>query len=380
MIVPEPTNDRAAYSELDFRFAVEELLAPRGMTLRELAIRAGTRLDYLESVLATERWRPTRKLLESVANALSVDPSYFREDRARSVVERLRGRPDQADAIFVESLSELERKRIDPSKWSRAPLGEAVRSHLYAQGLTQGDLAEDAELHQATLSQILNGGRETSIDELERIAGALGIVPESLLEFRLAAVRDWLEDNASRLKELFGDVQPPTLELYRAWAIRPLPSPLAVGPKELLSSLVEIVRVEGPVLGARVYGLRLAAAGIDEETIELRRLLNRASFAAVSRRILLAENETGEARQKFLTLRLPDTPKVVVRARGERGLCEIPAGEVVAMIRTTLPWRRGEPVAAVQQSVVEAYRVGRPTEREVEYLNRCINRARSFDD
>jgi transcriptional regulator with XRE-family HTH domain len=380
MTVPEPSNLGPEYSDLDFRFAVEELLARVGMTLRELAFRAGTRLDYLGSVLATDSRRPKRPLLESVARALSVQPSYFREDRARSVVERLRERPDQADAVFVESLSEFERTQIDPSKWSCAPFGEAVRSQLHAQGLTQGDIAEDAELHQATLSQILNGGREASMEEIEQIAGALGVAPESILEYRLAVVRDWLEENPKRLNALFGNVEPAALEPYRAWEIRPLPSPLAVDARELLRSLVEIVRVEGPVVGARVYSLRLAAAGLRDETIEVRRLLNRAAYAAVRGRILLAENETGEARQKFLTLRLPGSPKVVIRARGERGLCEIPAGEVAAMIRRTLPMRRGEPIAAIQQSVVEAYGVGRLTVREVEYLNRCINRARSLDD
>jgi transcriptional regulator with XRE-family HTH domain len=86
MTFPEPARARAANSDLDFRFAVEELLVRRGMTLRELAFHAGTRLDYLESVLATDSRRPTRRLLEAVAGVLSVDPSYFREDRARSVV------------------------------------------------------------------------------------------------------------------------------------------------------------------------------------------------------------------------------------------------------------------------------------------------------
>lgn len=246
--------------------------------------------------------------------------------------------------------------------------------------MTQGDIAEDAELHQATLSQILNGGREPSMVEIERIADALGVAPESILEYRLAAIRDWLEETPERLNALFGDVEPAMLEPYRAWESRTLPSPLAVDARELLRSLVEIVRVEGPVVGARVYSLRLAAAGIHEETIELRRLLNRAAYAATRDRILLAENETGEARQKFLTLRLPGTPRVVIRARGERGLCEIPAAEVAAMIRTTLPLRRGAPIAAVQESVVEAYGLGRLTVREVEYLNRCINRARTSDD
>lgn len=103
-----------------------------------------------------------------------------------------------------------------------------------------------------------------------------------------------------------------------------------------MRAIVEIARIEGPVIGSRVYSVYARAAGLRWITRGVRSLLNRAAADAVRRGLLLAESETREPTQKDLVLRIPRTPRVAPRERGERQFGEIPLGElrwVIARVR-----------------------------------------------
>lgn len=56
-----------------------------------------------------------------------------------------------------------------------------VKQNRTAAQLSQEDLAELAQLHRTYISDIERGMRNVSIDNIERIANALGVSPASLL-------------------------------------------------------------------------------------------------------------------------------------------------------------------------------------------------------
>ena len=60
-------------------------------------------------------------------------------------------------------------------------LGQNVRAHRKAKGLSQEQLALDAGMKRAYLSDLERGTRNPSIRALERLATALGVEPAELV-------------------------------------------------------------------------------------------------------------------------------------------------------------------------------------------------------
>jgi transcriptional regulator with XRE-family HTH domain len=60
-------------------------------------------------------------------------------------------------------------------------LGQNVRAHRKARGMSQEQLALDAGMKRAYLSDLERGTRNPSIRALERLAHALGVAPEELV-------------------------------------------------------------------------------------------------------------------------------------------------------------------------------------------------------
>lgn len=71
-------------------------------------------------------------------------------------------------------------KRQKPSM--RACFAGALRAARQEQGLSQEALADIAGLHRTYVGSVERGERNISIDNIERLAGALGISAASLLE------------------------------------------------------------------------------------------------------------------------------------------------------------------------------------------------------
>lgn len=53
-----------------------------------------------------------------------------------------------------------------------------VRSRMIEKGWNQRDLAEKSGLHFTTINRILNGNLDPSLETCERLAKALGLIPE----------------------------------------------------------------------------------------------------------------------------------------------------------------------------------------------------------
>lgn len=60
-------------------------------------------------------------------------------------------------------------------------LGQNVRAHRKARGMSQEQLALEAGMKRAYLSDLERGTRNPSVRALERLATALGVQPEDLV-------------------------------------------------------------------------------------------------------------------------------------------------------------------------------------------------------
>ncbi len=60
-------------------------------------------------------------------------------------------------------------------------LGQVIRKHRLAAGLSQEGLAERSDLHWTYVSQVERGRRNVSVDALRRLAVALGVPASRLL-------------------------------------------------------------------------------------------------------------------------------------------------------------------------------------------------------
>jgi transcriptional regulator with XRE-family HTH domain len=87
-------------SNQPFGAAVQSLMADGGTTYRALAERTGLSAGYLNHLVHGNRPVPSNDVLRSLADALGVDPSHFREYRLRVVTERLDSMPDVVDRMY----------------------------------------------------------------------------------------------------------------------------------------------------------------------------------------------------------------------------------------------------------------------------------------
>lgn len=75
-------------------------------------------------------------------------------------------------------------ERLDP-KATRRILARNVRRLRAARGLSQEALAEEVGLRQAQISEIESGANNITLDNLHRLAHALGVRPCELIDDRL---------------------------------------------------------------------------------------------------------------------------------------------------------------------------------------------------
>jgi len=102
---------------------------------------------------------------------------------------------------------------------------------------------------------------------------------------------------------------------------------------DLISGLLEIVKVEGPIICSRLYSLYANAAGINKVGHNLRTKFNKAVYSAITSKKLLSDNELDEPGQLHVVVRMPETPKVMLRTRGNRDINDIPLREIALAMR-----------------------------------------------
>jgi transcriptional regulator with XRE-family HTH domain len=81
--------------------------------------------------------------------------------------------------VIMADFTRLMKKKASPS--FRKLLGANLRRERKARGLSQEELADLARLHRTYVGSVERGERNVSIDNIERLARALGIEIAALL-------------------------------------------------------------------------------------------------------------------------------------------------------------------------------------------------------
>jgi transcriptional regulator with XRE-family HTH domain len=92
---------RRRFSEEPFGPTVERLMAEVGVTYRELAARTNLSAGYLNHLVHGNRPVPSNEVVQTLADALGVEPEHFREYRLRVITDRLEALPDLIDRLYT---------------------------------------------------------------------------------------------------------------------------------------------------------------------------------------------------------------------------------------------------------------------------------------
>ncbi|MGI6603793.1 MAG: helix-turn-helix domain-containing protein [bacterium] len=195
------------------RQKLRQLRRERGLSLTELAVRAGISTSYLSEV-EHGRKSPSLSVLHRIAAALNLEPaSLLQESGTVSRItpgERVRllrterkltlaALAEQA-GITPSYLSEIERGRANPAfptllslaaaldvsltqLWGPlAGLGQRLRQVREEQGLSQAELALRARVSAGLVGQVERGEVQPSLDTVEALAAVLGVSPCFLIQ------------------------------------------------------------------------------------------------------------------------------------------------------------------------------------------------------
>ncbi|MEW5921918.1 MAG: AAA domain-containing protein [Bacillota bacterium] len=161
---------------------------------------------------------------------------------------------------------------------------------------------------------------------------------------------------------------------YVHWDQRPLPDPRQVSIQIISEGLIDIISTEGPVFVHRVFHLYLKAAGIGRLGDHLKDALLSALQKAISKGFILEANEFGDKDKLNRIVRLPNTPKVILRTRGDRALDEIPPSEIAEVMLIINKNKRIEmdDKDTLFRYVLEFYGFGRMTQKALKILNAVL--------
>ena len=88
------------FSDEPFGSTIQRLMAEQDVTYRALADKTGLSAGYLNHLVHGNRPVPSDDVIVVLADALAVEPEYFREVRIRRSAERLETMPDRIDRFY----------------------------------------------------------------------------------------------------------------------------------------------------------------------------------------------------------------------------------------------------------------------------------------
>jgi transcriptional regulator with XRE-family HTH domain len=91
---------RRKFSEEAFGPTVQRLMGETGVTYRGLADKTNLSAGYLNHLVHGNRPVPSNDVVETLADALGVEPEHFREYRLRVITERLEQMPELIDRLY----------------------------------------------------------------------------------------------------------------------------------------------------------------------------------------------------------------------------------------------------------------------------------------
>ncbi len=303
------------------------------------------------------------------------------------------------DLARQETLERLGWKfiRIRGNEFYRDQLGtmERVKAALSGLGVHRTSYDSPAVeqidtdlLHRLKLraSEILQGGDENQPSEI------VAASPETEPKFRddlnqkndspdvdsksdIDLTTNIFENDSSDLFDLSTPSPEVGLVPYREFIEVGLPDPKEASPSEMVSALVRIVEVEGPVVVSRLIDRYRIGAGYGRLKGPTRDLVVRSINNAISAKRITVVSQADEIGESVVCC--PGQPEVLVRERGPRDLEEIPIEELAALANKLGVQRFNEETAF--RELLNAYQLKRLTESARQRLSRALGSLKGSD-
>ena len=126
------------------------------------------------------------------------------------------------------------------------------------------------------------------------------------------------------------------IQKHVPWKIRPLEVPSSENEWAVDAAILNIIQVEGPVIGSRLLRLYGNAAYPSNPRKLPKSRIQTAVKRLEKRNLVGIINDNSSKELEFWTLFKQGTPEIVVRDQGQRKLNEIPVTEVIARVRLEL--------------------------------------------
>lgn len=174
-----------------------------------------------------------------------------------------------------------------------------------------------------------------------------------------------------------GESQPATDSPSKTWPERELSDPRSAGRREVVDSLIEIVRAEGPMVCGRAYRIYADAAGIRRIGKVVRGDFHRAMTSAIRSGRLIARREHRDHNPDLRVVHGAQMPKIVPRPLGLRVFDEVPPSEIAARMKDVADANPSLSVGDLIQRVLGFYGVRRKTHNIVDHM-RDISKRRDW--
>ena len=160
---------------------------------------------------------------------------------------------------------------------------------------------------------------------------------------------------------------------YTPWEESGLPHPSLTHPFGTIPGLRRIIETEGPVTADRAFKVYIRGSGSTRVTKPARTKLDQAVARLLNQKQVqideLGDLGNGEIQQ---VLRLPGSPRVVVREIGTRDLYEVPLNEVAALMKLRLERHPNASHEGLMRYVLDTYGWKRLTDKARTYLTAAI--------
>ena len=128
---------------------------------------------------------------------------------------------------------------------------------------------------------------------------------------------------------------------------------------QIIEGLLEIVAVEGPVVGHRLHAAYVRSSAGHRVGPQIGKILNSAVSVAVRRGLLIGEAPLAEAGVRPCTFRLPEQLTVVLRGLGPRTVEQVPPAELACLLEIVASRIGGHDLDAVFRETLAEYDIRR---------------------
>lgn len=167
----------------------------------------------------------------------------------------------------------------------------------------------------------------------------------------------------------------PRTQPYRSWSMKPLPPIPSTDRETIAKGLVEITRIEGPVVCERLFQLYVKSSGGQRVRSLVRQRLLECLRIAVRKGWLAIEDELGNPRDKLAhVVRVAGSPAAVLRERGDRDFDHVPPSEIalrLAAIKAASPGLTREQVRRELLTELHLKRLTGPTRARLDSIDRA---------